>query len=450
MRDNKLPPSNIEAEEAILGSILFDARVMVIAKDLLPKSKAFYILAHQTIYEAFLDLESSRMGTDFITVSNYLSDRGLLDKVGGTAKLSQLLNRTVSAANIDRYCKLVADKSIKRDLIEYGQKTIDLGYDQAQELDEVLAQSQRNLEEVVSQNFASQMFPNDEVSTELYESLDKDQRIYATGFTDLDKMLDGFEPGALTVLAGRPSMGKSAISLNLAFKQANTHKLPVTFFSLEMTRMQLESRLWSLISVQPCYKHFCMSPLPGDRLRQHRSGWKPLGDRERDNLANIHALALELPLYINDNRCMTVAGIGANLRSMRNKFGKLGLVVVDYLQMMNQEENQNRSYELGSIARGLYQLSGELDVPILALSQVNRACESRNDKRPMMSDLSQSGVLEMVADNIVFCYRDEYYDDESTNDNNVLELILRKARHGETGTAKLFFDKIHGNIQDLY
>ncbi len=449
MEVNKLPPSNIEAEEAILGSILFDPRVMVIAKDLLPKSRAFYIGSHQTIYQAFLDLESSDKDTDFISVSNYLSDRGLLDKIGGTTRLSQLLNRTVSSVNIDRYCKLVADKSIKRDLIEYGQKTINLGYDQTQELEEVLTKSQQNLQEVVSQNFASEMLPNDEVSTELYESLDKNHRIYPTGFTDLDEMMDGFEPGTLTVLAGRPSMGKSAIALNLAFKQAVDHKLPVTFFSLEMTRRQLESRLWSLVSVQPFYKHLGVSPLPGDRLRKSRTNKKPLDDLERQNIANIHALALELPLYINDNRCMTVAGIGANLRSMKNKFGNLGLVVVDYLQMMNQEDSQNRSYELGSIARSLYQLSGELDVPILALSQVNRACEARNDKRPMMSDLSQSGVLEMVADNIIFCYRDEYYEPE-TCDRNVLELILRKARHGETGTAKLFFDKTHGNIQDLY
>lgn len=445
-----LPPSSIEAEEAILGGILFDSKAIVIAKDLLPSASAFYVSAHQIIYQVFLDLQEEGKSTDFITVSTYLSDRDLLEKIGGTTKLAQLLNRTVSAVNIDRYCKLVLDKSISRDLIKAGHQIVDFGYDQTEAVEQSIAQSQRKLEEVAKQKFSSEMEDHGELSMDAFEDLGQIKPIYKTGLKGLDKMMIGFEPGTLTVLAGRPSMGKSAAGLFFAFKHLIQYELPVAFFSLEMTSKQLEYRLWSQISVQSFYKHLGVEPISGNRIRLHRSGEKPLTQQELDKIAVVADLASKLPLCVNDDRSMTVAGMGANLRSLKNKYGQLGLVVVDYLQMMSQSGNEaNRSYELGQIARGLYQLSGELDVPILALSQVNRASESRNDKRPMMSDLSQSGILEMVADNIIFCYRDDYYYEDS-HDKNVLELILRKARHGETGTAKTFFDREHGKIEDLY
>ena len=273
-----------------------------------------------------------------------------------------------------------------------------------------------------------------------FEDLGIQNPIYQSGLADLDKMMIGFEPGTLTLLAGRPSMGKSAIAMILAFKHLINYKLPVAFFSLEMTKKQLEYRLWSQMSVQSFYKHHGVEPISGDRLRRHRAGIEPLTQQELNKIAIIADLACKLPLYINDDRRSTVASIGSNCRQLKNKVGRLGLVIVDYLQMMSDDASDNRSYELGAIARGLYQLSSEIEVPVIALSQVNRAVETRQDKRPTMADLSQSGILEMVADNIIFAYRDEYYF-EGSNEQNILELILRKARHGSTGTAKVFFDK---------
>ena len=392
---------------------------------------------------------NSQKGTDLIALSGYLTDRESLDKVGGMAKLTQLLNRTVSAINVDRYCQLVLDKSISRDLIKAGHQIVDLGYDQTEGVEYAIAQSQRKLGEVVKQNFFSEMVSNEEVSNSAYNNLDKDNPIYESGLRSLDDMIVGFEPGTLTILAGRPSMGKSAIAMALAFKHMINHKKPVAFFSLEMTREQLEYRLWSQISVQPFYKHLGVEPLSGDRIRKHRADIERFGIEDLRKISIINEIAVDLPMHINDDRSMTVAGIGANLRALKNKVGNLGLVIVDYLQMMSDGGSDNRSYELGHIARGLYQLSSELDVPIIALSQVSRGVEQKQDKRPGMSDLSQSGVLEMVADNIIFAYRDEYYN-EQTHDHNVLELILKKARHGATGTAKVFFNKEYGNIEDLY
>jgi replicative DNA helicase len=444
-----IPPASVEAEESILGSILFDMGAVGIAKDLLTP-KEFYLLANQIIYRACVELSAKGSPTDLIAVSSYLNDRDLLEKVGGMPYLSRLLNCTVSAANLDRYCKLVRNKYISRDLIRSGHEIVELGYDQTVELEEAIAQSQRKLTDIAKQSLSSGMESNESISWESYDDLDNVNPIYLSGFSGLDKKLIGFEPGTLTLLAGRPSMGKSAIALNLAFKHLITYQdSAVAFFSLEMTKKQLEYRLWSLISTQSFYKHQGIRPLTGDRIRKKRTGLQPFTAQESENVASIAEIASKLKLFINEDRRSTVASIGANLRQLKNQQEKLGLVIVDYLQMMADDSSDNRSYELGAIGRGLYQLSSELDVPIIALSQVNRNVEQKQDKRPGMSDLSQSGVLEMVADNIIFCYRDEYYNDQ-THEENILELILRKARHGETGIAKFFFDKVHGKIEDLY
>jgi replicative DNA helicase len=251
----------------------------------------------------------------------------------------------------------------------------------------------------------------------------------------------------------------SQIALFLAFQMILFHELPVVIFSLEMTKKQLEYRLWSLISVSNAYKHLELTPLKSDRIRRHRSGNKPLADWEFTSIAKIVSVASELPLYMNDSRGITVSQIASECRQIKAKEGKLGLVVVDYLQMMAEDSGGNRSYELGDVARGLYKMAGELDVPVLALSQISRGVEGRQNKRPMMSDLSQSGILEMVADNIILAYRDEYYNiilayrdeyyNSDTTDQGILELIMAKARHGETGTATVFFDKSYGIIQNL-
>ena len=288
-----------------------------------------------------------------------------------------------------------------------------------------------------------------DISAACFNELENNNPIYESGLYDLDDLMVGFEPGTLTILAGRPSMGKSAIANYFTLQMATSHQLPAVYFSLEMTKKQLQYRLWSLISEFHCYAHHNLTKIRGDRLRKQRAGRISLNQQEMDSIAKIIGICAELPIFINDNRGISVAGIASECRRIKAREGSLGLVVVDYLQMMAGENaSGNRSYDLGDVARSLYKLAGEIDAPILALSQVSRGVEQRQDKRPMMSDLSQSGILEMVADNIIFAYRDEYYNPDTVREN-ILELILAKARHGDTGKIELLFDKSCGMIDSL-
>jgi replicative DNA helicase len=445
--NEQLPPVNIEAEEAILGGILLDPSAMVrIIDTLVPE--AFSLESHQQIYRVAQKLYNQRQSTDLMAVTTYLADRGMLEGIGGTTRLAQLLNRTVSATNIDRYVMLIMDKYTRRRVIYAGHKIVEIGYDTSIELDVVLNSSEQEIFQISQQKMNSNIEHNSAIAGAALDRLDDHNPIYPTGLYDLDKLMVGFEPGTLTIIAGRPSMGKTAISLFLALQTILLHELPIAIFSLEMTKQQLEYRLWSLMSQFDCYRHLNLVPIRGERIRQHRAGLSPLTQEEIATIVSIVKIAAELPLYINDNRGITVSGIASECRQVLAREGQLGLVVVDYLQMMAADTSGNRSYELGDVARGLYKLAGDLNVPILALSQVSRAVESRHDKRPMMSDLSQSGILEMVADNIIFAYRDEYYNPNSPT-QGVLELILAKARHGDTGTVEVLFDKFSGMVCSL-
>ena len=446
--NNQPVPANIEAEEAILGGILFDPMAMSrVEPDL--RIEAFYLQSHQEIYRAALNLYRQRKPTDYMAISTYLSDRDLLDKVGGSGRLAQLLNRTVSAVNIDRYAALVNEKYVRRQLITSGHEIVELGYDNLSELEDVINDSQKKVFQVGDLKMNHETDSTADISAACFNELESDNPIYESGLYDLDDLMVGFEPGTMTILAGRPSMGKSAIANFFTLQMATSHKLPAVYFSLEMTKQQLQYRLWSLISQSRLYFEHDLYPVRGDRLRKHRAGKISLNPQEMDSIAKIISICAELPIFINNNRGISVAGIASECRRIKAREGSLGLVVVDYLQMMAGENaHGNRSYDLGDVARSLYKLAGEIDAPILALSQVSRGVEQRQDKRPMMSDLSQSGILEMVADNIIFAYRDEYYYPDTVREN-ILELILAKARHGDTGKIELLFDKSCGMIDSL-
>jgi replicative DNA helicase len=447
MKEANLPPANIEAEEAILGGILFDPQaISLVEASLLPS--AFYVSAHQEIYQTALKLYHQGNPTDFMAVSTYLADQDRLDRVGGTAKLAQLLNRTVSAINVDRYVDLVMDKFHRRRVIEVGHKIVDFGYDYTLELEKLLNDSEQEIFSVTQQRIRSATDHNSEIAISAFKALESNDPIYPTGINELDRLIMGLESGTLTILAARPSMGKSAIALYLALQQIIQHELPVVIFSLEMSKKPMEYRLWSLMSRFDCFGHLDLTPINGDRLRKYRTDVVSPSEKELETLAKILEVATNLPLYMSENRGISVAGIASEARQIQAREGRLGLVIVDYLQMMVSDNGGNRSYELGDVGRGLYQLAGELKVPVLALSQVNRGVEGRQNKRPMMSDLSQSGILEMVADNIIFAYRDEYYD-PATSQPGILELILAKARHGDTGTVEVLFDKSSGMIRSL-
>jgi replicative DNA helicase len=443
----RLPPQNIEAEESILGGILLDPGALDrIINQLHPD--AFYVNAHKKIYQAAWALHAEGQPTDLMSVTSWLGDRGTLEQVGGTIKLVQLLDRTVSAVNIDRYAALMMDKYLRRQLIGASGQINDLAHDTATELDSVLYQSEQSLFEVSNQKLRSRTKPNSEVAFEAYSQLDAENPIYPTRLYDLDDLIVGFEPGTLTLLAGRPSMGKSYCAMFLALQMMLSHERSVLFFSLEMTSKQLEYRLWSLLSVLPQHERLNVIPIEGDRIRKHRAKLQKLETEEIESIAKVMSIAAELPLYLNDDRGITVSGMASECRRLLSEGKNLGLVVVDYLQMMASDNSGNRSYELGDVARELYKMAGDLNVPVLALSQLNRAVEGRNNKRPTMADLSQSGILEMVADNVILVYRDEYYNPD-TLDPEVLELIVGKARHGSTGTAKCLFDKSFGLLKNL-
>ena len=448
MYDPALPPQNIEAEESILGGILLDPKAMGRIVDFLV-ADAFYVRFHQEIYRAAICLHGKGKPTDLMTVSSWLQDYQLLDEVGGIPRLLQLIERTVSAANIDRYAELVMDKYVRRQLIGTGGKVIELARDTTRELDEVLDGAEQEVFLVSNWGRTTRTLSNGEVASAAFTELEKNNPIYPTGLRELDNLIVGFEPGTLTLLAGRPSMGKSQAALFLALQMMVARRIPVVFFSLEMTAQQLEYRLWSLLSVHPHYCDCGFYPLRSGRIRQHRAGLAPLTEREHETIARVLGIATELPLYLNDDRGTTVVGIASECRRLISEKKKPGLVVVDYLQMMADDSpNGNRSYELGNVARGLYKMAGDLNVPVLALSQISRAVEGRNNKRPVMADLSQSGILEMVSDNVVLLYRDEYYNPDSS-DRDVLELIVGKARHGLTGTARFLFDKSYGLLTEL-
>lgn len=448
MYDPALPPQNIEAEESILGGVLLDPKAMGRIVDFLA-ADAFYVRSHQEIYRAAVSLHGKGKPTDLMTVSSWLQDHQLLDEVGGIPRLLQLIERTVSAANIDRYAELVMDKYVRRQLIGVGGEVIELARDTTRELDEVLDGAEQGVFRVSNRGRTTRTLPNSEVASAAFTELEKNNPIYPTGLRELDNLIVGFEPGTLTLLAGRPSMGKSQAALFLALQMMIARRIPVVFFSLEMTAQQLEYRLWSLLSVHPYYCDYGFYPLRSGRIRQHRAGLVPLTEQERETIVNVLKVAAELPLYFNDDRGTTVMGIASECRRLIGEKKQPGLVVVDYLQMMADDSpNGNRSYELGNVARGLYKMAGDLNVPILALSQISRAVEGRNNKRPLMADLSQSGILEMVSDNVVLLYRDEYYNPDSS-DRDVLELIVGKARHGLTGTARCLFDKSYGLLTEL-
>ena len=444
---NRLPPQNIEAEEAILGGILLDPDAIGRIADRLPP-EAFYIGTHGDIYKATLSLQKKGKPTDLLAVTNWLIDNDLLKRIGGRNKLASLVDRTVSAVNIDSLAELVMEKYRRRQLIRAGNEIVELCYETHTEFPAVLDNSEQKIFRLSQQQFSNNTEHNSAIAEEAYNDLENVDPIYPTELYDLDNFIVGFENGTLTLVAGRPSMGKSQIALFMAFQMMMVHNLPVVLFSLEMTKKQLEYRLWSLISASKYFQELDLKPLSSDRIRRHKSRNYPLSEDEFNNIAKIIGVASDLPLYINDSRGITVSEIASECRQIKAREGKLGLVVVDYLQMMASDTSGNRSYELGDVARGLYKMAGDLDVPVLALSQISRGVESRQDKRPMMSDLSQSGILEMVADNIILAYRDEYYHPMSV-DGGLLELIVAKARHGSTGTALTLFDKSYGIIKNL-
>ena len=420
-----LPPQNIEAEESILGGILLDPKALSkISDSLIPE--AFYVKTHQDIYRAALALQEKKKPTDLMTVSSWLQDNHLLDEIGGMPRLIQLIDRTVSAANIDRYAELVMDKYMRRQLISTGGEIIELARDTTLDLENIFDESEQKVFRL------TQKRPQDGLiflGDTLIETFNKIEQMHETTtlpgietqFYDLDAMTSGLQPSDLIIIAGRPSMGKTSFALNIAYNIAQQN-LPVAVFSLEMSKEQLTQRLLS-----------SETNIESNRIRSAR-----LSQNDLEKVFNGLDKLLKLPIYIDDTPNLTVSQMRSQVRRLQTeKKGQIGLVLIDYLQLMG-EGGDNRVQELSKITRSLKALAREIHAPVIALSQLSRAVESRNNKRPMMSDLRESGALEQDADLIMMLYRDEYYNPDSL-DRGLAEVIITKHRNGPTGTIKLLF-----------
>ncbi|BAZ50287.1 replicative DNA helicase DnaB [Nostoc sp. NIES-4103] len=438
-QQDRLPPQSIEAEEAILGGIMLDPNAMSRISDRLVVD-AFYINAHKDIYQAAQRLYSQGLPTDLLCITNWLFNNGLLFRVGGRSKLATLVDRTVSAVNIDALADLVMEKYQRRQLILAGTEIIKLGYAIETELPIVLDQAEQKVYGIASQHNAADLI---HISDSLADAFTEIEARHAgtaspavsTGFYDLDSLLGGgFRKGRLYVLAARPSVGKSALAGNLALNVAQTSRLPVCIFSLEMSTDEYVQRFLS--SESGIENNFL------ETGRVSNSQWQPLSQA----IASVS----ELPIFINDNSCPSLTEIRSQVRRVSSHYGGVGLVVVDYLQLMAEgaDSRANMTERVGEISRGLKKLAKDLNVPVLALSQLSREVEHRNDKRPILSDLRSSGAVEQDSDVVIMLYREEMHNSD-TPDRGIAELIIRKQRNGPTGTVKLLFDHQFTKFKNL-
>ncbi len=433
---NLTPPQNIEVEEAILGGILLDPEGISRVSDKLTP-EAFYTAVHTDIYKAALALHGEGKPTDLIAMTDWLTDRDLLKKIGGQAKLIQLLDRTVSAVNIDSLAVLVMDKYIRRELIKAGNEVTQLGYAADRPLEVILDESEQQILNLTQSRPKLGLTPIKEIVATTYQDIqDRHDSLIPPGltsdFSDLDGMTSGFQRSDLIIIAGRPSMGKTAISLNIAYNMAKLHQLPVLVFSLEMSKDQLVQRLIA-----------SEAGVDSSRLRAGR-----ISPNEWDPVLKAVDRISELPIFIDDNASMTMMEMRSQARKLQaENGGKLGLIMIDYLQLM-EGGGDNRVQEISKITRSLKGLARELQVPLIALSQLSRSVEARNNKRPMMSDLRESGSIEQDADLIIMLYRDAYYNPD-TVDRDITELIITKHRNGPTGVVKLVFDPALTKFKNL-
>jgi len=436
--NDKLPPQNIEAEEAILGGILLDPDVtQMLADTLVPE--AFYIQAHRDIYQAALQLSLQYKHIDLLTITSWLNDHDLLERVGGRGKLATLVDRTVSAVNIDGMAQLVMDKYHARNLISAANQILKLAYDESIPIAERLDAAEQKIFSIRHQTQTDKSVQmNRDISVINISEIERKSRgeeepAIATGLYDLDALIGGgFQPGQLIVLGGRPSMGKSSLGNQLALSIAADHNAPTMIFSLEMSGKEINKRFLSSESgIEMVY-------LTSGKMRD--SQWEPLFRAVR---------VMDVPiLMIDDSTDSTPLKIRSKLRKAITEHGLCKLVVIDYLQLMVDSGSNRLPQMIGAVTRELKLLARECNVPIMLLSQLNRGVEDRTNKRPMLSDLRDSGRIEEDADMVLGVYRDEYYNPE-TPDRGIAEVIVMKNRNGATGTIKLLFEPHFTRFKNL-
>lgn len=436
--EERIPPQNIEAEEIILGGIQMDAEAISrVVEHLRPE--AFYVGSHQEIYRAALSLHSQGRPTDLPCLSAWLEDNKMLEKVGGRSYLLRLTDAATNTINIDQYARLVLDKYTRRMLIQAGQEVSALGYDTTTEIPKLLDTAEEKMFAVTQERIQRSLVQASEVLMNIFEQLEmryqQGSNIFGTptDFYDLDNYTQGLQPSDLIIVAGRPGMGKTSFALTIAQKVAQKADLPAVVFSLEMSKEQLVQRL--LCAEAEVESH---------RLRSAR-----ISENEWQRVGQAIGRLASLPLYIDDSPNATVTEIRSKARRLQaEQGGRLGLVMIDYLQLMEGAGSDNRVQELSRITRGLKGLARELRVPVMALSQLSRGVEARTNKRPMLSDLRESGSIEQDADLVLMLYRDDYYNPDSP-ERNIAEVNIVKHRNGPTGTVKLLFENQFTRFMNL-
>lgn len=421
----RIPPHNLEAEQSVIGSMLLDKEVIPNVTEIL-KSEDFYREDHREIFEAVMDLFERAEPVDLITVSEQLKLRGSLDKVGGLEYLTNVASVVPTTANVKHYAKIVEEKSILRKLIRTSSDIVNMGYEASEEVSLVLDRAEHNIFEILQKRNLQGLVPIKEVLVETFNRLEE---LYnnkgsisgvPSGFTDLDYKTSGFQNSDLILVAARPGMGKTAFMVNIGQHAAIYKKLPVAIFNLEMSKDQLVHRM------------LCSEAMvDSQKMRTGR-----LEDDDWKKLARATGPLSEAPIYIDDTPGTSVMEIRAKCRRLKLE-KNLGLVVIDYLQLMQgRGKTESRQQEISDISRSLKILAKEINVPIIAGSQLSRAPEQRNDHRPILSDLRESGAIEQDADLVMFLYRDDYYNEDSEK-KNVAEVIIAKHRNGSTGSIEL-------------
>ena len=425
----KIPPNDIEAEQAVLGSMLTDKDAVISAIEVL-KKEDFYREDNKAIFEAMIGLYNRPEPIDIITVKDELLSIGKFDVVGGLEYLADLPEKVPTTANVERYIKIVEEKSILRNLIKTSNELITLGYDETQEVNSVMDQAEKKVFDLM-QNRNQTGYS--QIKDVLVDSFAQLERLYnqkegitgvPSGFADLDLRTAGFHNSELIILAARPAMGKTAFALNIATNAATKSDIPVLLFSLEMSKEQLVNRV------------LCSEAMvDSNKLKTGKI-------EENDWVKIVEALGplSEAEMYIDDTAGISITEIRAKARKLKLE-KNIGLIIIDYLQLIQgsgNRRNGSREQEISEISRSLKILAKELDIPVIALSQLSRAAEQRSDHRPMLSDLRESGAIEQDADIVMFLYRDDYYNEESES-KNIAEVIIAKNRSGSVGTAEMLW-----------
>ena len=431
---NREIPNNIEAEQSVLGSMLLSKYALQKAVETLT-TESFYLDKHAKIFESLKNLSTKGIAVDITTLTTELKDTNTLNTIGGVEYLTEILDNTPTASNIDHYIKIVEDKSILRNLIEEATNIVTLGYTNEFSVSETLDKAESKILNVVKNRKSSDMKQMTEVITEFQENLEKlannKGKISGlpSGFYDLDNITDGFHKNELIILAARPAMGKTALALNMATNVALKSKKSVIVFTLEMRAEQLLSRM--------------VSSLGQVEARKLQNGSLETKDWQR--VSEALSQLSDTNIYIDDSPGVTIGDIKAKSRRIASQDGNLGLIVIDYLTLIGSMGKYagNRQQEVSEISRALKTLALELEIPVITLAQLSRTPELRENKRPVLSDLRESGSIEQDADIVAFIYRDDYYNESAKIDDNMskTEIIIRKNRSGRIGTAELLFKK---------